>query len=391
VTAKSFVRKVPSGRSLLWRAAPPKLARLDIELTERCNNACLHCSVARPAGDLEAKAREWPAERWKALLGEAAALGCLVVRFTGGEPLLRPDFEEIYRHARKLGLRVMLFTNATLLTPRLARLLRDVPPLETVEVSIYGMTRESCEAVTRVSASFEAARRGVGLLVEHRVPFTLKGAVLPPTRDEVDAFEAWATGLPGHVGTPAFAMVFDLHSRRDAGRSAVIAGLRTGAEDFVTFSRRRGDEAVAEWRDFCGRAGGARGDRLFICGTGAASASIDPYGRLQYCLGLRHPAALYDLGTGSLREAVTVFLPGLRASRATDPAYLERCARCFLRGLCQQCPVKSWAEHGTLDTPVEYFCGIAHAQAVAAGLLEPGEKAWTVVAGAERIKKGERP
>jgi hypothetical protein len=142
VTAKSFVRKVPSGRSLLWRAAPPKLARLDIELTERCNNACLHCSVARPAGDLEAKAREWPEERWKALLGEAAALGCLVVRFTGGEPLLRPDFEEIYRHARQLGLRVMLFTNATLLTPRLARLLRDVPPLETVEVSIYGNVRK---------------------------------------------------------------------------------------------------------------------------------------------------------------------------------------------------------------------------------------------------------
>ena len=387
MTAKSFVRKVPSGMSGLWRETAPKLARLDIELTERCNCACLHCSVARPAGDAGAKAREWPAERWKDILDEAAGLGCLVVRLTGGEPLLRSDFEEIYLHARKLGLRVMLFTNATLVTPRLARLLRDVPPLEAVEVSIYGMTRESCEAVTRAPGSFAAARRGLGLLAENGVPFVVKGAVLPPTRGEADEFEAWAAGLPGNAGPPAFAVLFDLHSRRDEARSADIAALRSGGDEFVRFSRRHGDEAVSEWREFCGRGGGARGDRLFICLPAAASASVDPYGRLQYCLGLRHPAAVYDLAAGSLREAVTEFLPRLRETRAADPAYLERCARCFLRGLCAQCPAKSWAEHGTLDTPVEYFCGAAHAQAIAAGLLAPGEKAWTVRDGAERAKR----
>jgi radical SAM protein with 4Fe4S-binding SPASM domain len=387
VTAKRFVRRVPSAASELWRETPPLLARLDIELTERCDNRCLHCSVARPTGDDTAKSREWSATRWQALLDEAAGLGCLVVRLTGGEPLLRDDFEAVYVHARKLGLRVMLFTNGALVTPRLARLFAAVPPLEPVEVSVYGMTRESCEAVTRRPGSFEAARRGLGLLVEHRVPFTIKGAVLPPTRGEADALAAWATGLPGHVGAAAFAVLFDLHSRRDATRSAAIAGLRLDPDGFVRFARRRGDGAVAEWRDFCGRPGGARGDRLFICGPGAAAAAVDPYGRLQFCLGLRHPKTVYDLGRGSLRDGLTGFLPGLREMRAKDPAYLARCARCPLRGLCAQCPVKSWAEHGTLDTPVEYFCGIAHAQAVAAGLLDPGEEAWTVADWAERIRR----
>jgi len=391
VSAKSFVRRVPAARSGLWRGAPLKLARLDIELTERCNFACLHCSIARPAGDLEAKAREWPAEKWRALLAEAAALGCLVVRFTGGEPLLRPDFEELYLHARTLGLRVLLFTNAALLTPRLARLLRDVPPLETVEVSFYGLSPASCEAATRTPGAFAAARRGVTLLAEHGVPFTLKGAVLPPTRGEADAFEAWASGLPGHAGPAAFAVLFDLHSRRDAARSAAIAALRVGPEEFVEFSRRRGEGAVAEWRDFCGRDGGPRGDRLFICQPAGASASGDPYGRLQFCLGLRHPSTVFDLDAGSLREAATEFLPGLRAMRAADPSFLARCARCFLRGLCAQCPARSWAEHGTLDTPVEYFCDVAHGQAVAAGLLAPGEKAWTVTDGAERTKRRQGP
>jgi radical SAM protein with 4Fe4S-binding SPASM domain len=378
VTAKSFVRRVASARAGLWAAKAPALTRLDIELTERCGNDCLHCSINRPAGDAEARSREWPAARWKALLDEAAALGCLVVRFTGGEPLLRDDFAELYLHARRRGLRVMLFTNAALVTEGTAALLARVPPLEAVEVSVYGMTEETCEAVTRVRGSFAAARRGLGRLLDAGVAVAVKGAVLPPTRGEVEAFEAWTAGLPGQSGPPPLVTLLDLRSRRDGAKSAAIAAMRPDAGEFVRLARRRGDAVVADWREFAARSGGPRGDRLFTCHGPGGSAAVDPYGRLQLCLGLRHPDTVYDLAAGSLREAVTEFLPRLREARATDPAYLERCARCFLRGLCEQCPAKSWAEHGTLDTPVEYFCGVAHAQAVAAGLLERGEKAWTV-------------
>jgi radical SAM protein with 4Fe4S-binding SPASM domain len=388
VTGGSLVRKVPSARAELWKAGPPPLTRLDIELTERCNNDCLHCSVNLPAGDAGARAREWTAGRWAKLLDAAADLGCLVVRLTGGEPLLRPDFEEIYLHARKLGLRVMLFTNATLVTPRLARLLRDVPPLEAVEVSVYGMRAETYEAVSRAPGSHAAFRRGLGLLLEQGVPVAVKGVVLPPTRDEMDEFEAWAASLPGPPEPPSYALLFDLRSRRDGRKNELIAGLRIGGGEFVRIARRRGEAAVDEWREFCGRSGGARGDRLFHCLASGGSAAIDPYGRLQYCLGLRHPAAVYDLSSGSLREAVTEFLPRLRETRSANPAYLERCGRCFLKSLCEQCPAKSWAEHGTLDTPVDYFCAIAHAQAEAAGLIGPGEKAWTRAGAATGGEKG---
>jgi radical SAM protein with 4Fe4S-binding SPASM domain len=387
MTGTAYVKKIRSGEARLWPSRRPALTRLDIELTERCNNDCVHCSVNRPAGDREAREREWGAESWKKLLDEAAALGCLVVRLTGGEPLLRDDFEEIYIHARRLGLRVMIFTNATLVTPGLARLLEDMPPLEAVEVSVYGMKKETYEAVTRAPGSFDAFRRGLGLLRENGVPFIVKGAVLPATRGEMDEFEAWAASLPAAAGLPSHALLFDLRSRREGLKNALISSLRTDADEFVRFSRRHGEEAVGEWRDLCARSGGGRGGRLFSCLPSGGSAAVDPYGRLQYCLSLRHPATVYDLAAGSLREAVTEFLPAVRDMRSAGRAYLERCGRCFLKGLCEQCPAKSWAEHGTLDTPVEYFCGIAHAQAVAAGLLEPGEKAWTVTDGAARTKR----
>jgi radical SAM protein with 4Fe4S-binding SPASM domain len=107
---------------------------------------------------------------------------------------------------------------------------------------------------------------------------------------------------------------------------------------------------------------------------------------LQPCMMLRHPDTVYDLRRGSLRDSMTRFFPGLRTMRATNADYLARCARCFLKGLCEQCPAKSWMEHGTLDTPVDYLCQVAHAQARYLGLVGGSEWAWEVSNWRERIK-----
>jgi MoaA/NifB/PqqE/SkfB family radical SAM enzyme len=77
-------------------------------------------------------------------------LECLSVRFTGGEPLLRGDFEELYGFARKIGLRVLIFTNATLITKHVADLFSRIPPIEKIEITVYGMKKNSYEAASRI-------------------------------------------------------------------------------------------------------------------------------------------------------------------------------------------------------------------------------------------------
>ena len=111
---------------------------LDVELLERCNNNCIHCYINLPQNDPVAKEKEISAEEIKSILKEAASLGCRLIRFSGGEPFLREDFEELYLFARRLGLVVVIMTNATLISPRLGRLLARVPPLAKLEVSLYG-------------------------------------------------------------------------------------------------------------------------------------------------------------------------------------------------------------------------------------------------------------
>ena len=384
-----------------------RLGSLDIELTERCNNDCIHCCINLPANDRAAKAREMTTEQVKSILTEAIALGCLMVRFTGGEPLLRPDFEELYLFARRLGLKVLIFTNARLITPQLADLLARIPPLVFMEITVYGMHKESYEAVSRVPGSFTQFQRGVNLLLDRKIPFVVKSALLPLNKAEMDEFEAWANTISWMDKSPSYSMFFDLRNRRDdEKKNDLIVSLRLSPEEGVAVLTKDAAKYRKETEEFAGKFMSPQGDALFRCGAGNGMC-IDAYGHAQPCIGVRAPELTFNLLSLSLRggeshrsnpenepagdkhnilsEALD-FFKNLKTFKATNPDYLRRCAVCFLKGLCEQCPAKSWAEHGTLDTPVEYLCEVAHAEARWMGWLKDGEKAWEIHDWKKRLK-----
>lgn len=364
----------------------PVLERLDIELTERCNNNCIHCYINLPCDD-PAMERELSTGALEKILIEAASLGCLTVRFTGGEPLIRDDFEEIYLFTRRLGIKIVLFTNATLITPHLADLFSQIPPREKIEISIYGLCEGSYEAVTRVPGSFQAAMRGLKLLWERGVPFVIKAAVLPPNIGELGAMEDLAMEIPWMEGhPPVYSSFFNLRARRDSeDKNRIIRSLRPSPQEGIEILSRDRDRYLQEMKQFCTKFMKPSGDQIFSCGAGKGGC-VDAYGNFQPCILLRHPQVLYDLRSGTIKDALIRFFPRLREMKANNPDYLSRCARCFLKGLCEQCPGRSWMEHGTMDTPMDYFCQVAHARALDLGMLQRGEKAWEVEDWKERIK-----
>ena len=127
-------------------------------------------------------------------MDEIVAEGTLFVLFTGGEVLVRPDFPELYLYARSQGLLVTIFTNGTLITDRIADLFAEHRP-DKVEISLYGMTQETYERVTRVPGSFEKCLAGIRRLVERGVPLTLKTMALAWNHHEIEAMEAYAKSL----------------------------------------------------------------------------------------------------------------------------------------------------------------------------------------------------
>jgi len=395
----SFVQKIkPHELNIV-----SKLGEIDIELTERCNNNCIHCCINLPENDRIAQSKEMSTDQVKNILTEATELGCLQVRFTGGEPLLHSDFEELYLFARRLGLKVLIFTNARLITPKLADLLARIPPRVEMEVSVYGMHKESYEAVSRVSGSFAEFKQGVDLLLERKIPFIVKSALLPPNNAETNELEAWAKTIPWMDKPLSYSMFFDLRNRHDDNKkNELIKSLRITPEEGLAILTRDATKYRKEMAEFARKFLGPTGDKLFACNIGHGIC-IDAYGFAQPCMGVRTPELTFNLLSPSLRsskshhcamanvaKAISIskaleFFKGLKEIKATNPEYLRRCAICFLKSFCDQCPAKSWTEHGSLDTPVEYLCAIAHAQARWMGWLSIDEKAWEIIDWEERI------
>jgi Fe-coproporphyrin III synthase len=89
----------------------------------RCNLHCVHCYSDSSNRAFDG---ELTTEEGKALIDDLAAFGIPSLLFSGGEPLMRPDIFELIGHARLRGLRTTLSTNGTLITPEVARWLRDL-------------------------------------------------------------------------------------------------------------------------------------------------------------------------------------------------------------------------------------------------------------------------
>jgi len=123
---------------------------------QRCNLKCVHCYSL-------SQNREYTGElssaEGRALIEDLARFGSPVVLFSGGEPFLRKDLLDLAQLATDLGMRAVISTNGTLISPDMARKLKRIG-LSYVGVSLDGM-EETNDRFRGVKGAFQAALRGI--------------------------------------------------------------------------------------------------------------------------------------------------------------------------------------------------------------------------------------
>ena len=152
------------------------------ELTPRCNLKCKMCYVRLEASEMSKHGRELTAEEWKSLGDQAVAAGTLFLQITGGEPLLRKDFFEIYDYLCDIGLILALNTNATLITPEIAERLAKRPP-HLVSVTLYGGSPDTYENLCSSRAGYEKTISGMENLMAVGIRPRVMSTIV---RDNVD-------------------------------------------------------------------------------------------------------------------------------------------------------------------------------------------------------------
>lgn len=170
------------------------------EITSGCNLNCVHCrgsSTSRvPEGELST-------EEAKHFIDEVVEFGNPILIITGGEPLTRSDVFEIARYGTEVGLRVVLATNATLLTPEIAEKLKN-SGVQRVSVSLDGAIAETHDSFRGVPGAFSRSLAGIEVLKAAGIPFQINTTISKHNLEEIPATFEFAK----EIGAVAYHVFF---------------------------------------------------------------------------------------------------------------------------------------------------------------------------------------
>src|SRR4030042_1611426 len=245
-----------------------------IELTRRCNLSCIHCYAG--GSSRGAMQREMDTGKILSVIDEICEAGCLYLLITGGEPLLREDFPEVYRHAKGKGLIITVFTNGTLITDEIIGLFKDLPP-HVVEISLYGATAATYEKITGVAGSYERCMQGISRLLSGKIHVNLKTILMTANSHEYFDIENIAKGLG-----VKFRFDAEIFPCLDGNKTPLE--LRVPAMDAIEKEFSDNERHMHWEKNFERTKGQAVPDTLYNCGAGITGFHIDPFGNLQPCL-----------------------------------------------------------------------------------------------------------
>ncbi|OFW29523.1 MAG: hypothetical protein A3H97_01190 [Acidobacteria bacterium RIFCSPLOWO2_02_FULL_65_29] len=333
--------------------------RVQFELTYRCNIHCVHC-YTDPFNTLDAVGRELDLHEISRIFDELADAGVLWMTMTGGEALVHPQFRRIYQEAKRRGFIISLYSNGTTVSESLADFLAADPPF-TIDVSCHAATSGTFDRITQVSGSFNLFQQGVGRLMARALPLTIKTKAMTTNRHELSRIKTLVEdlGLDFHVFTT-------IHPRLNGDLTSTHYRL-TPREiiDLEVGETADGCEGVCGSRD---RAGAntltepPSDDRLFRCGCGTNTCTINPYGVLRACTHTTWPSI--DLNTTPFAQAFARLVNQVRNARYTGAS---PCAACTAHVFCHKNPAMAVHEAGAMEAPVTHYCEVAFGKAARLG------------------------
>ncbi|MCF8061549.1 MAG: heme b synthase, partial [Deltaproteobacteria bacterium] len=276
------------------------------EVTRSCNLNCVHCRASSERGPYPG---ELSTEKCLSVLDEIAATGRPIVILTGGEPLLRDDIFDLARHGTELGLRMVMATNGTLLTPDLTERMEE-SGIQRVSISIDGADAESHDRFRKVPGAFAGAVAGTEELRRAGIEFQINTTVTRHNLDEVPALLDLAVEL-GAVAHHLFLLV-------PTGRARDMVDQEIEAREYERVLRwfyRMRDQVSLHLKATCAphyyrilrQEAHARGEKVTFETHGLDAVTRGCLGGTAFCFvshdGIVQPCGYLELNCGDLNTA----------------------------------------------------------------------------------------
>lgn len=331
------------------------------ETTAACNLRCIHCRASavgfRSPDDLTTT------ESF-ALLESISEVAKPVVVLSGGEPLVRPDIFDIARHGHSLGLKMVLATNGTLVTPEIATNMVE-SGIQRISVSIDGATAASHDDFRRQEGAFDAALRGAEYVRAAGIPFQINTSItrrnlgeIPQIMELVERIGAVALHIFLLVPTGCGKEIADeemitpqqyeeiLNWFYDQSKVTKLNLKATCAPHYFRIMRQRaakeGIKITPETHGFEAMTKGC------LAGTGVCFVSQK---------GEVYPCGYLPLSAGNVRETPfpAIWNDSELFKALRDESKLEgKCGPCEFKNVCGGCRARAYAETGNCLTEEPY-------------------------------------
>jgi len=341
-------------KAFSWRTHKKnwKIRKLNVcqfELTFGCGLHCKHCYTDcynKP----EYLKKELDTQKVKFILDKVYQEGIVWICFTGGDPLTREDFLDIYSYAKDRGLIVSIFTNAYSMTKERAKYLKKKPPF-VVEMTLNAVTKNLYEKISQVRGSFEKVMEGINLIRKAKLPLKIKTQITQDNLRELPNIKRFIESLglrfyPSH----------DLHARLNGDLAP--CNLRVSPTEILNLdgNKYKRNDCFGQM-PVCGTRRPKTEERkagsvIFRCAAGGGDGiRIDPYGNMFVCGLIRKP--VFNLLKVDIDYASNRLLPLVRNRKF---AANSKCDGCDLREICYWCPGRAYIETGNMEMPIEYYC-----------------------------------
>ncbi len=328
------------------------------ELTPRCTLDCKMCYIHRSPNSCEAIEREKPASWWIDLARQARDQGMLLLLLTGGEPLLRPDFEEIYLECRKMGLLVSVNTNATLIDDHMVSFFAENPP-QRLNITLYGTSEDTYANLCGNRSAFNKVIYAINALNNAGVNIKLNYSINPYNKHEMLQAYDFAKSIGVHIQPvsymfPPLRASCDCEPVRLSPEEAARAHFdwqlhHFGPENFKNYLKniRRG-VFPEEFGEICVDKTGEK----INCRAGSTVFWVTWDGKMTPCGMMITPST-------DINDFITAW-HYIRAER--EKIFLPaKCTDCSLRKFCDICAAVTFAETGKFDGVPTYPCHKAKA------------------------------
>jgi len=313
-----------------------------IATTYRCNLKCVHCYAV--GLDSYEKGTSW----WRNIIKQIADYGCLFLVMTGGEPLIREDFADIYSCAVEKGILVTVFSNLTILNKEHIALFKNYPPQE-IETTLLGATEGIHDMLADTRGSFAKTMSNIENLLNNGIRVSIKTILMKGNINEIDDIQLIAKKL-------------GVRFRLDGLIFAALDGdkkplsYRINPPEIVKIEMKD-KERYAEWKRYFEKYGSVNeNEPLFRCAAAETCFYINPAGFLQPCVMVPNISISMAEGFSDAWDKL-----GKRVRRCKLPKS-SPCRGCNLKGICGYCPGIFFLEGTTARVPPDFLCKLGKAR-----------------------------